>query len=1145
MTEFVHLHNHTEFSVLDGATRITDLVKHAVDNNMPAIAITDHGNMFGCAQMFLESEKAGIKPILGMEAYIAPGSRFDKNTSGMRNSYYHLLLFAKDDDGLQNLMRLSSAGYIDGFYYKPRIDKEILREYSKGLIGSSACMKGEIAQAVLKGRIDQCKSLIDEYSSFFDKGDFYLELMDHFIPEQKTINEELIKLSREMNLPLIATNDAHYHTKNDAYAHDVLLCVQTGSVLSETRRMRFATQEFYLKTPDEMAQLFSSVPEALKNTLEIAEKCNAKFDFNRRLLPHFVSPDGFSNYDYLEHLCKEGLKKRYNNIDDTIMKRLDFEITMIRNMGFVDYFLIVWDFIHYAKGESIPVGPGRGSAAGSIVAYLLGITDIDPLRYDLIFERFLNPERVSMPDIDIDFCYERRGEVINYVTRKYGKDNVGQIATFGTLGAKAVIRDVGRVMGMEYGEVDKIAKLIPNELKMTLQKALDTNPDLLYRYKSDNQVKTLIDTAFALEGNVRNTGTHAAGVVISGKPLTDYVPLYVSNNGEVSTQFNMKLVEKLGLLKMDFLGLKTLTILDHAVKIVERTHGKKIVLNDLPLDDEKTYQLLCAGKSIGLFQLESGGMRELLVKLKPNCFEDIIALVALYRPGPLGSGMVDDFINRKHGRTKIKYALPELEPILKDTYGIILYQEQVQKISSVLGGFSLGQADLLRRAMGKKILSEMDRQRELFVKGALEKNIAKNISEEIFDRMAKFAEYGFNKSHSAAYAFISYQTAYLKANYPVEFMAAVLSNEITNPDKITLYIDESKKMGIEILPPDVNQSFSAFTVVDNNIRFGLSAVKNVGTQAVEAVIKARKESEEFTSLYDFCEKVDPRQSNRKVLESLVKCGAFDSIGQKRSQMFACIDKAIDRANEAHQDKMSGQFSLFGGEDEQEPLLETDQKMPDIDEWDPQQMLQFEKELLGFYVTGHPLDNYKKIFDIFNFDSITKIKNAKFAKSIKLAGIVSKIKNMLTKRGNEKMAVVTIEDYGDSMEVVFYPKIYSQCADFLAADIPIYITGKLEITDKDPKILVDEVILLKDVLVKKTSAVQIKMNCDVIDQGMIDRIQAVIKHYPGRCPLYLRVEFPEDYSLTLQTDSKFSISPGEFFITDMGNVVGADSVVLRL
>ncbi|MCD6461042.1 DNA polymerase III subunit alpha [bacterium] len=1145
MTEFVHLHNHTEFSVLDGATRISDLVKHAKDNNMPAVAITDHGNMFGTANFFMEAQKAGIKPVIGMEAYVAPAGRRKKNSVGMKNAYYHLLLFAKDDGGLQNLMRLSSLGYMEGFYYKPRIDKELLRKYGKGLIGSSACMKGEIAQAILSGKIDKCKLIIEEYQSFFDAGDFYLELMDHFIPEQKIINEGLIKISKETGLPLIATNDAHYCTKNDAYAHDVLLCIQTGSVLNETRRMRFATQEFYLKSPEEMAQLFASVPSALKNTLEIAEKCNAKYDFSRRLLPHFISPDNFTNYDYLEHLCKDGLKRRYPDITDMILKRLDYELTMIRNMGFVDYFLIVWDFIHYAKNENIPVGPGRGSAAGSIVAYLLGITDIDPLRYGLIFERFLNPERVSMPDIDIDFCYERRGEVINYVTRKYGKDNVAQIATFGTLGAKAVIRDVGRVMGMEYSEVDKIAKLIPNELKMTLQKALDTTPDLADKYKSDNQIKTLIDTAFSLEGNVRNTGTHAAGVVISGKALTNYVPLYVTNNGEVSTQFNMKLVEKLGLLKMDFLGLKTLTILDHAVKIIERTGGIKIVLNDLPLDDEKTFKLLCAGKSIGLFQLESSGMRELLVKLKPNCFEDIIALVALYRPGPLGSGMVDDFINRKHGRTKIKYPLPELEPILKDTYGIILYQEQVQKISSVLGGFSLGQADLLRRAMGKKILSEMDRQRELFVKGAFEKNIAKKASEEIFDKMAKFAEYGFNKSHSAAYAMISYQTAYLKANYPVEFMAAVLSNEITNPDKITLYIDECKRMGIEIFPPDVNQSFSAFTVVKNNIRFGLSAVKNVGAQAVEAIIKARKENGEFTSLYDFSEKADPRQVNRKVLESLVKCGAFDSIGTKRSQMFACIDRAIDRANETYQDKISGQFSLFDGDDDNDALIEADQEMPDMQEWEPYQMLQFEKELLGFYVTGHPLDQFKNIFDIFKFDSIANLKTAKSSKPIKLAGIITKIKIMLTKRNNEKMAVAIIEDYNDAMEVLLFPKVYSQCSDFLAADTSVYITGKLEVNDKKYKVIVEEVISLKDVLVKKTSAVQIKMNFDGVNGDIINRVQSVIRRYPGRCPMYLRVNFAENYALILQADNKFSISPSEYFLNDMENAVGAGSVVLRL
>ncbi len=1144
MAEFVHLHNHTEYSILDGATKVPGLVRQAKEYNMPAVALTDHGNMFGSAKFYMEAQKQGIKPIIGMEAYLAPGSRFDKGHTGMRGAYYHLLLLAKNQTGFVNLMKLTSMGFTEGFYYKPRIDKEILKEYSEGLICTSACLKGEIPQTILKGRTEACKEIIEEYQSFFDPGDFYLEIMDHNIPEQSLVNEAVIKLGQEMNVPIIATNDCHYLRKEDAYAHDVLLCIQTGSIMTDTRRMRFQTEEFYVKSPEEMERMFGSVPGALKNTLEIAEKCNVDIEFGRRLLPHFAPPEEFSNTEYLEHLCKEGLKERYPNMDETVLKRFEYELSIIEQMGFVDYFLIVWDFINYARKEKIPVGPGRGSAAGSIIAYSLGITDIDPLRYDLIFERFLNPERVSMPDIDIDFCYERRGEVINYVTRKYGKDNVSQIVTFGTLGAKAVVRDVGRVMGMEYNEVDKIAKLIPAELKMTLSKALEKSPELNDLYKNDNQVKTLIDTACALEGNVRNTGTHAAGVVISEKPLTDYVPL-CGSSGETSTQFDMKLVEKLGLLKMDFLGLKTLTILQHAVNIVNRTHNMNLSLDEIALDDANTFDLLQKGNSIGIFQLESSGMRELLVKLKPTCFEDIIALVALYRPGPLGSGMVDDFINRKHGRTPITYELPELEPILKDTYGIILYQEQVQQISSVMGGFSLGEADLLRRAMGKKIIEEMARQRERFVEGALNKNIAKKLAEDIFDRMAKFAEYGFNKSHSAAYAMISYQTAYLKANYPVEFMAALLSNEITNPDKITLYIEESKRMNIKILPPDVNQSFSAFTVVDDTIRFGLSAVKNVGTNAVDAIIHARKEKGDFITLFDFAEKVDPRQVNRKVIESLVKCGAFDSLDGKRSQLFASIDHAIDRATEVQQDALSGQFSLFDSGDDEEDFMGGPVELPDVQEWEPSQMLMYEKELLGFYVTGHPLDSYRRVFDLFPFDSIARLKKSSTSKSVNIAGIIPKLKFTLTKRNNEKMAIGEIEDYHDSMEMVVFPKACAECIEHLAVDALVFIHGKLEVNDKSPKIIVEELIPLKDLMAKKTTGLQLQISADTVNEQWLDSLKSIISRQPGKCGVYLKVHFPDNYALAMQTGNDFSILPSEFLINQLESLVEPAAITLKL
>ncbi len=1145
MTEFVHLHNHTEYSVLDGATRISDLINKTKEFGMNAVAITDHGSMFGCSQFYLDATKAGIKPIIGMEAYLAPKSRFEKNTSGMRDSYYHLILLAKDALGYRNLMELSSKGYIEGFYYKPRIDKELLKKHAKGLVCSSACLKGEIAQFILKGKDDQAKLLVEEYCSFFDKGDFYLEIMDHGIPEQAMVNNKIIQLANQMNIPLIATNDAHYLRKEDAYVHDVLLCIQTGCTQNEVNRLRFATNEFYVKSPDQMEQLFGNYPQALKNTVEIAEKCNLKIDFSQRLLPHYHAPAGHTSEQYLEHLCKEGLKKRYMNPDNIILDRLKYELSIIIQMGFVDYFLVVWDFIHYAKEKGIPVGPGRGSAAGSIVAYLLGITDIDPLKYGLIFERFLNPERVSMPDIDIDFCYERRSEVINYVTQKYGKDNVSQIATFGTLGAKAVVRDVGRVMGMEYNDVDKIAKLIPNELKITLEKAVEANPELNTLYQTNDRIKTLIDTSYALEGNVRNTSTHAAGIVICEQPLTNYVPLCTGNNGEVSTQYSMKIVEKIGLLKMDFLGLKTLTVIDQAIKIIKKTHGVEINLQELQIDDKKTYDLLCDGNSIGLFQLESGGMREILVKLKPTCFEDIIALVALYRPGPLGSGMVDDFISRKHGRTKISYELPELEPILKDTYGVILYQEQVQKIASVLAGFTLGDADLLRRAMGKKIKEEMDQQRDRFVKGAVENKVPKDLAESIFDKMAKFAEYGFNKSHSAAYALIAYETAYLKANYPVEFMAALLSSEMTNPDKITLYIEESKKNGIKVLPPDVNQSFSTFTVIDGNIRFGLNAVKNVGGNAVEAIISARKEKGHFTTLFDFTEKVDPRQVNRKVIESLVKCGAFDSLGFKRAQLFNVIDMAIERASSVHQDEMAGQFNLFGNEEEQHSFMPDQDMIPDIDEWSQSQMLQFEKELLGFYITGHPLDQYKKIFDTFSFNRISDLKELKTGTSVKVAGIFTKLKITVTKKNNEQMAIAYIEDYSDGIDLLVYPKVFASCKECIAADNIVLISGQVDVNEETPKIIAEEVIPLKDIYSRKISAVQIELESQKMEDSRINRLKEIISRYKGACPVYLKVKYPDDYYATLQIGNNFSVFPGESFLSDLESIVDSSDVTMKL
>lgn len=1145
MSSFVHLHNHSQYSLLDGASRIPAMIKKAKEFNMPAVALTDHGNMYGAAEFYLEAKKNDIKPIIGFEAYIAPQSRFDRTATRMRDSYFHVLLLAKNEAGYRNLMELSSRGYTEGFYYRPRIDKELLAQYAEGLICTTSCLKGEVPQSILKGKIDKAIELTEEYASFFEKGDYYVELMDHGIPEQRTVNEEIYKISKKMNLPVIVTNDNHYLNQDDAYVHDCLLCIQTGNVLNDTNRMRFSSREFYFKSPQEMEAMFSNIPEALKNTLEVAEKCNVDLDFKSRHLPHYEVPSDFTKEKYIRHLCMQGLRKRYEELDDTVMERFEYELSVIEQMGFVDYFLIVWDFINYAKQNGIPVGPGRGSAAGSIVSYALGITDIDPLKYGLIFERFLNPERVSMPDIDIDFCYERRVEVINYVTEKYGKDNVAQIVTFGTLGAKAVVRDVGRVMGMEYNAVDKIAKLIPAEPKMTLNRAMDGNPDLKALYESDNQVKHLIDTSIKLEGNVRNTSTHAAGVVISEKPLTNHIPLCKGTNGEVSTQFNMKLVEKLGLLKMDFLGLKTLTVVHDTLKNIKHAQNIDIDLNKLPMDDAHTFEYLGQGKAIGVFQLESSGMREILVKLQPTCFEDIIALVALYRPGPLGSGMVDDFINRKHGRTAITYELPQLEPILKDTYGIILYQEQVQKIAAVLGGFTLGEADLLRRAMGKKIKEEMDKQRARFVQGAIEKKIDKKIAEKIFDLMAKFAEYGFNKSHSAAYAMISYHTAYFKANYPVEFMAALLSSEMTNPDKITLYIEESRKMGIQVLPPDVNQSFSSFTVVNKDIRFGLNAVKNVGLNAVEAIIKARKDNGEFTSLHDFCMKVDLRQVNRKVIESLIKCGALDNLGFKRAQMLAGVDSAIERANADQQDQLVGQFSLFDATDTQDDIFEQDDSLPDVEEWDATVMLQCEKEYLGFYVTGHPLDSFAPIINRFSLPRISSIKKSSKTRQVSIAGIFTAVKNTLTKRGNEKMSITRIEDFNDGIDVLIYPKAYASCEEHVFTDNVVLVTGQYDPNEDNPKIVADKVISLNDIYNQKMTGLKLDIPVEKISAELVQKLRTIFANHPGTCPIFLNVTYSDNYCVSVQTGNAFSVLPGEYLFTELGGVVEESGIQIKL
>ena len=877
-SEFVHLHVHTQYSLLDGACQLEKLLHKVREYRMPACAITDHGNMFGAIEFYDMAMKVGVKPIIGCEVYMAPDSRFEKSSRGIQEASYHLILLARNETGYRNLLKLTSAGFLEGFYYRPRIDKEILAQHSDGLICLSSCLKGEIPHLIYTKQQEQAKKVADEYKSMFGKDNFYLEIQDNGIPEQATVNEELIKMSKELSLGLVATNDVHYIERDHSRAHDILLCIQTQTNMEDPNRMRLQTDEFYFKSYKDMAQNLGSIaPDALKNTVAIAEKCNLELNFKSVHLPQYKVPEGKTREAYLRDLVQDGLKKRYETVDRALTQRVEHELKVIENFGYPSYFLIVWDLVNYAKEHSIPVGPGRGSAAGSVVSYALGITDIDPLKYDLLFERFLNPERISLPDIDIDFCYERRGEVIDYVVKKYSKENVAQIITFGTMMAKAVIRDVGRALGMAYGDVDRIAKLVPTELNITLEQAMEKEPELKTLYRTDPKITELIDASLVLEGLTRHASTHAAGVVISEKGLVNHAPLYKTNDGQISTGYPMTSLEKIGLLKMDLLGLRTLTVISEAVKIIKRVRNADLDFSRIQPEDKKTYKLLANAEAIGVFQLESSCMRDLLKKLKPEKLEDIIALLALFRPGPIGSGMLDDFMKRKHGEVEIRYDHKLLEPILKETYGIILYQEQAMRIASTLAGFSLAQADNLRRAMAKKTPEVMAEMRQLFVEGCIKNKIERRSAEKIFNLIEHFAGYGFNKSHSTAYALISFRTAYLKANYPVEFMTALLTSEKDNLDMIAVYINEATRMGIKILPPDINESYANFTVVGDSIRFGLAAVKNVGEGAIDSIIKMREKNGKFKSIYDFTGKVDPRLVNRKVIESLIKCGAMDSL----------------------------------------------------------------------------------------------------------------------------------------------------------------------------------------------------------------------------------------------------------------------------
>ncbi len=1140
-SHFVHLHVHTQFSLLDGACKIPELIALAKEYRMPAVALTDHGNMFGAIEFYIEAMKNGIKPIIGCEVYVAPGSRLDKSASANEESAYHLILLSKDEEGYRNLMKLVSAGYLEGFYYKPRVDKELLARYSKGLIAQSACLQGEIPYLIVRGKYEEAKVVAGQYKDIFGPGNFYLELQKNLIPEQETANAGLLKLSKELDIPLVATGDVHYLRKRSSRAHEGLLCIQTQTTLSDPDHMKFSTDEFYFKSSEEFKELFSDVPQAISNTIEIAEKCNLELDFNKTHLPQFTPPEGRSREEYLKDLVEEGLRKRYAQVDKTIRDRVDHELNIIKKTGFTSYFLIAWDFINYAKSKNIPVGPGRGSAAGSVVSYSLGITDLDPIKYDLIFERFLNPDRVSLPDIDIDFCYERRGEVIEYVTQKYSKENVAQVITFGTMKARGVIRDVGRVMGINYGDVDRIAKLVPEELGITLEKALKVEPELRNMYKSDPQMRQLIDISTELEGLNRHASTHAAGVVISDLPLTDYVPLFKTSEGQLSTGYEMKSLEKIGLLKMDFLGLRTLTVIDETVKIIKRTKGLALDINNIPLDDKKTYDLLSNSESLGIFQLESSGMRDILRKLKPTTFEDIIAILALYRPGPIGSGMVEDFIKRKHGEIPIKYDHKMLEPILKETYGTIIYQEQVMRIASSLAGFTMSQADSLRRAMGKKIPEEMEQARSNFLNGASKNGIDKRTAEKIFNLIEYFAGYGFNKSHSTAYALISYRTAYLKANYPVEFMSALMTSERDNIDKVAFYIEESQRMSIKILPPSINESFSKFTVVGDSIRFGLSAVKNVGQGAIDSIVNARGASGKFKNLYDFCERVDLRLANRKVLESLIKCGAFDEFALHRSQLTAMLDDCLECGANSHRERASGQttfFEEFGAHSKAHATRR--HEVPKIPEWPESQLLAYEKEMLGFYVTGHPLARYEKLIRSYSTCSVKDLGKRRSDEEINLGGIISKLKFTITKAKSEKMAIMSIEDLTGEVEVLVFPKAFANTEKYIKKDAIVCVKGKVNLREDRPKIMANDIIPLDEIQKKYTQAIIISLDAGIGEDSM-NRLKSVLESHPGTAPVYLHFRMADGKRFEISVEDKLKVEPSDSLTSDIEKLLG-DGVV---
>jgi DNA polymerase-3 subunit alpha len=1157
MSQFVHLHLHTDYSLLDGACDVEKLCQHVQELGMPAVAMTDHGNIFGAVHFVNAAHKHGVKPIIGCELYVCKkGDHNIERTPPEGDTYNHLLVLAQNEEGYRNLVKITSEASLHGFYYKPRVSKKFLAEHSAGLIGLSGCLKGEVAERLMENNYDAARAAAGTFTDIFGKENFFLEIQDQGLELEHKIHPGLFKLEKDLGLPLVATNDSHYLCEDDAHAQDVMLCIQTGKSIHDTARMKFDGNQFFVKNHDEMYRVFNDSPEVVSRTLGIAERCSVKLEKIATPFPQFDVPAGYTIDSYFVHVSREGFARRLEMLrplsDEGKLRhsmadyeqRLERELAIIQQMKFPGYFLIVWDFIRYAKERGIPVGPGRGSAAGSLVSYALGITDIDPLQHELLFERFLNPERVSMPDIDIDFCMNRRGEVIEYVTRKYGRDNVAQIITFGTMAAKAAIKDVGRAMDIPYADVDRIAKMVPTTIGITLEKAIEDSPQLREAIEKDRQIAELFETAKKLEGMVRNSGVHAAGVVISPRPLTELVPLHKTKNDEIVTAYDMVAIEKMGLLKMDFLGLTTLTILTDALKLIEQTRGTKLTLETLPLTDQETYEkVFYKGLTSGVFQFESNGMRDVLRKYQPNSIEDLTALNALYRPGPIQGGMIDDFVDRKHGRKKVEYDLPELQEILQETLGVIVYQEQVMQIANRLAGYSLGDADLLRRAMGKKKPEEMAQQRERFVAGATQRKYPAKKIEKIFDLMAQFAGYGFNKSHSAAYALLAYHTAYLKTHYPVEFMAALLTSVTGSTDDVVKYINECREMGIAVEAPDIGVSDANFTPHGESIRFGLAAVKNVGGNAIESIVAARKKLGRFKSIFEFCENVDLRLLNKRVLESLIKSGAMDSLG-RRAQLMAVLDKAMEQAQKAQRDAESGQHGLFGVFQQDEAATQND-ILPNVPDWDEHTRLTAEKEILGFFISGHPMERYKdKLADLQALgtaDIAAMTRSTGKDETIVTAGILTNVKVLKSKKG-DFYAQATLEDMAGTVELIVFPEAYKKIGEKVKLEVPVLVRAGVRIEEgANPKITAADIQPLEEAKVPLPRAIRIRVISD--DNGglaAVDSLHALFVERKGQAKVLFDVERAGDFMVVMEADG-YNVVPDRNFIARVEQLCGRGSV----